>query len=1810
MPDPRPMKDPRPTRTLLGLAASLVFHMIPLPVQAATIQGGDVTAVLGPTFFVDDTAPGGSDTDIAHNATASFIRLFNGLLSPNQGPTRVVLTGFGFHTHTEPTANDATTIAVTFTYLGANEAIGGGDDVNLGTATGSFVFSGGKEYIFAFDNPLAADLNITGTRFRIQVTPSNANHTGFPDTVLKLKTAALTSEPAVTGAKLSVAGIVAPVIVPGRVNLAKFQPVTASTVSGQRSAAYVTDGNAGNDHRWESANSSWNTARIDFPYPVEVGSAHVFTGIQDGPAVSNFNLQYLDGNNWITIPGASVSGNANVETNLVFTLPVTASSFRLIGQDAPLRIREIALYPPNGPAGYPLGTDVTLNLAHQRSASASSHSAGNPPLKAVDGRSHTGSFWKTTTAGTQNLDIDLQSSTKVGSIHLYSGSPGVAPLAAFTLRSWDGTAWQTIPGGTVSGNSTADLVLSFPPVTTTQIRIEFTNPGTTSIRELQVFPANSGNTGYPLGTNIVASGAIPDYDLYHDAFHQLRNPASNRFITSTPEGSTVLDQAGQTIAQGQYQVLLNLSNGTYRLRNRQSGKCLVGNKLSNTPGLPLIEEVYQALPHQDWILSPLGSGDIQWINTWSGLAIDTQASATPPGTPLVQNTDNDSATQRWEIVSSEKYPKKGIGGTLFAGPTESKWAYRWGPLQVNAMPADVSFYPMQWGDFSWDFVTSTSALWGYYPSWRSRSDGIHLMGFNEPDREDQAGASLDPLFPSSPFNVNRTIAESLRLWPRLMAMDQPLVSPVPASSTSNWFPDFFSQADSLGYRVDYTAIHLYPGPSGGSSDGLISSLQTAWNNFDRPVWLTEFSFVDWGKNQSWSEEDTYQALAEFLWRAENLPWLRKYALFVFTEDAEWPQPANPWQNVTPGPRSNTYDINGRLTAYGKLYAAWDNDATVRTDKTYYIHHKQFQKRLANNTASTNLAGRHIRTEGDLVHWRLLPAPTAGRYYITSLRDGRRVSTNGTTASFAPAGTTGTDVEWSLTEAQHGWFYLVHSTSSKKLQLSSFDNSNNFSSFTMAASTVTSDAVQWRFIVPAHVPVWTGLAGNSWSESQSWSPDKPSSSADLATFNSLSTANLSTVLDQNLQIAGIQVLNPAGHVSVGGSGALSIDASGIDLSSATRDLSLAVPVSLTAAQSWNAAAGRSLAVQGGITGASALSLAGAGTISLGGAVSPPIALTVSAGATLKTTAASVLASGATANPLTLAGTLDLAGTSQAINFITGTGTIDNSSPSPASLTLGNQDTGGTLSTVITNTGGPLTLIKTGTSTLTLPAANSHSGGFTNNGTGNILPQHASAFGSGPVVMNGGTLYSTSASLTFTNPLTLNGATLRLGGGGGKTLTWDGPVTVTGSSGILMDNNTTSITLNGAVDIASGTLSTSAGSLTHFINGPITGTAGNLTVATGILQIAGPSTFGGTTTIADGCFLRLTGNGTLPSNSNIVNNGGLTIRNTTNWVHNGTITGDNTASISLNTGTNATLAGNISGISSITADHGGTDATITGAISGSASITIQTSVNASGTGAILRLGGNNSYTGTTSIQRGRLVLAASNVLPNTSAITIGNATLDAGGFTDSTGTLDPTAAATIQLGSGSVLAFANSSAINWSGGSLAINGAFTSGSSIRFGTTSTGLTGTQLGLITVNGSTGPFILNSGGYLAFLVTPPYDLWKSVITNGLQQRTDDADADGFTNLQEFLFGTSPVAGNGSLVATTRSGGNLILSWMERTSGASYALLQTSSLLTESWSTVTSPVPSADPNQTAVPSGYIRKSVTIPISPGARFHQIRGTEN
>jgi autotransporter-associated beta strand protein len=121
-------------------------------------------------------------------------------------------------------------------------------------------------------------------------------------------------------------------------------------------------------------------------------------------------------------------------------------------------------------------------------------------------------------------------------------------------------------------------------------------------------------------------------------------------------------------------------------------------------------------------------------------------------------------------------------------------------------------------------------------------------------------------------------------------------------------------------------------------------------------------------------------------------------------------------------------------------------------------------------------------------------------------------------------------------------------------------------------------------------------------------------------------------------------------------------------------------------------------------------------------------------------------------------------------------------------------------------------------------------------------------------------------------------------------------------------------------------------------------------------------------------------------------------------------------------------------------------------------------------------------------------------------------------------------------------------------------------------------------------------------------YAQWASVITNGLTARDQDADGDGFTNLNEFLYGTSPIVADGSLTTTQKSGSTLIIHWSERLNSTSAYVLQESTDLS-TWTT-SAVVPTVAGDQGGIYSAsYVRKEAVIPIDSAKKFDRVFATE-
>lgn len=192
----------------------------------------------------------------------------------------------------------------------------------------------------------------------------------------------------------------------------------------------------------------------------------------------------------------------------------------------------------------------------------------------------------------------------------------------------------------------------------------------------------------------------------------------------------------------------------------------------------------------------------------------------------------------------------------------------------------------------------------------------------------------------------------------------------------------------------------------------------------------------------------------------------------------------------------------------------------------------------------------------------------------------------------------------------------------------------------------------------------------------------------------------------------------------------------------------------------------------------------------------------------------------------------------------------------------------------------------------------------------------------------------------------------------------------------------------------------------------------------------------------------------------------------------------------------------------------DARFSGQLTGGGS----SGITKTGAGTLEFSSVSNAYAGATIVSAGTLSLGASNVLPDTTDVSIGAATLEVGAaVTETASTLDCIAAAMINLGTGATLAFADSSAITWAG-TLEITGDFVSGASLNFGNSS-GLTTGQLASISAAGFSA-FALDGSGFLtATAVSSGYSSWASLNGAGANF-DDDHDDDGVSNGVEFFIG------------------------------------------------------------------------------------------
>jgi len=826
-------------------------------------------------------------------------------------------------------------------------------------------------------------------------------------------------------------------------NMLRYQQ-SSGLGTGDFRSEFAADGKLGPENRWIADNRG---PRINFflDQPITVGELRVFTGGYGDPVLGNLTLRYRDASGVMqNVPGGSVSGNSSRE--IVITFPaVSSTQFEITSSTRNASVLEVVMLPPGGGTPFPIHAGIEPHMARQHRVAltpASSTAPGTRRRSVVDGFVSDQDFWQTNATSGHWIELDLRdppetdpprvrtvtAPVEVGSVHLHSGlaSGSVAPIARGRMQQWDDAAgaWVTIPGTAFSGNTNPALELMFDaPITTARMRLVIDDTGTSVVREIVPLPPRDSNASWPLGAG-VREGERPSFLDFDDRFYSIEAGLSPYTIA---EGGVL--KARVDDREEHYQVILKVGSDEYWLRNRESGLALAPQGMSTAEGAPVVEEPYSALPHQHWRIDD-SAAPVQFINAFSGLALAPAAYA--DGATLIQS----SAGALWSIVERDTNDKKGHGGFPQLAPdTQPAWAYNWGP--DDSYPAPVDFWPMQWGTFNW---------MGHYrvPAWQRADEAIVHMGFNEPDKDNQSDIPVDV---------------ALNMWPRLEARDMPLLGPAPVNPTNTWITDFETGAQDMELRVEFQAVHRYPGPN---ADSFMSVLQDTFNTFGRPIVLSEFSIVDWNDNNGWNKDQVYNFFLEIFWRMELTDHLRQFAVFMFTSD-----PANPISDN----RGEMIDENGDLTPAGEYLAAWDGDTTIRTDTPYYLHNNSLHRRIGvdpgNPGGDAIQVGTRFDRGGDM-GWKFIPPSGGASGNLIVASDGRILQLlNGAVSlgDASAAGQPGTLFE--LNEASHGWFYIDDITGASRLRMVS----GSFDLEAVEPSGFTGGQVQWRM-----VPVFKGLPG--------------------------------------------------------------------------------------------------------------------------------------------------------------------------------------------------------------------------------------------------------------------------------------------------------------------------------------------------------------------------------------------------------------------------------------------------------------------------------------------------------------------------------------------------------------------------------------------------------------------------------------------------------------------------------------------------------------------------------------------------------------
>lgn len=258
---------------------------------------------------------------------------------------------------------------------------------------------------------------------------------------------------------------------------------------------------------WQDAtpNVFPDSLEVTFPTQKTISEVHVFT-MQDNfgelepteamtftqLGIQDFDVEFWTGSAWQLVPGGSVVNNNKVWRKISFS-PLSTTKIRVVvkralgGQSI---ITEVEVWEATTRRNFALESQGAV-------ASASSTiDLGRLPRAAINGDRRglhypsapaTGSAWHDATpdAFPDWFEVAFPAPQTIDEINVFSlqddfNNP-VEPtetmtftqfgLQDFDVQYWTGSAWQTVPGGSMLNNNKVWRKITFPPLTTTKVRV-------------------------------------------------------------------------------------------------------------------------------------------------------------------------------------------------------------------------------------------------------------------------------------------------------------------------------------------------------------------------------------------------------------------------------------------------------------------------------------------------------------------------------------------------------------------------------------------------------------------------------------------------------------------------------------------------------------------------------------------------------------------------------------------------------------------------------------------------------------------------------------------------------------------------------------------------------------------------------------------------------------------------------------------------------------------------------------------------------------------------------------------------------------------------------------------------------------------------------------------------------------------------------------------------------------------------------------------------------------------------------------------